>query len=321
MALNLMNLEIKTDLPSIPSSLPVFGVAAPTFEERRSAIARLGERLKLGALRTVELDHARIMASERGDIHFFPASGGLWARDATAAQDATTEMRKWDGLVETRTDGQRMALNPEATRRLIGQADELLRPLGLVGKEVASQVVQLDQVAQLDAEGKEIAYGAGQATVKYQYAVEGRPVRGAGAKTLLFAEPGAPATVSGVFHAWRTIGEPARLAMTSLEEALGVGLLADPELEQYSMAGHRIQISRLELVYLALPVFMRQAHLFPVFQVEGVVSEGPMGISFHFGRFHHAAPPKAYAAANAYGPYLTMNPDGISPRAEKPAFA
>jgi len=321
MPLKMMNVEFTAKLPSIPSSLPIFGLTAPTFEDRRSAIARLGERLKLGTLRTVELDHARIMASERGDIHFFPASGGLWVRDATAAQNATTELRKWDGLVDTKTDGQRMALNPDAARRLIAQADEWLRPLDLVGKEVASQVVQLDQVAQLDAQGKEIANGAGQATVKYQYAVEGLPVRGAGAKTLLFAEPGTPARVSGIFHAWRTIGETSKLAMASLEESLGVGVLADPELEQYSLAGHRIQVSRLELVYLALPAFVRQSHLFPVFQVEGIVSEGPKGISFHFGRFHHAAPPKAYAAANAYGPYLTMNPDGISPRAEKPAFA
>lgn len=321
MALKLNNLEIKAKLPSIPSSLPIFSLTAPTFEERRPAIARLGERLKLGALRTVDLDHARIMASERGDIHFYPASGGLWARDATVAQAATNEMRKWDALVDTKTDGQRMALTPDAARRLIAQADELLRPLGLVGKEVASQTVQLDQVAQLDEKGTEVAYGAGPATIKYQYAVEGLPARGAGAKTLLFAEPGAPAQISGIFHAWRTVGEASKLAMGSLEDALGVGLLADPELEQYSLAGHRIQISRLELVYLALPVFLRQSHLFPAFQVEGVVSEGPKGISFNFGRFHHAAPPRAYAAANAYGPYLAMNPDGISPKTAKLAFA
>jgi hypothetical protein len=95
----------------------------------------------------------------------------------------------------------------------------------------------------------------------------------------------------------------------------------DPELDEYAGAGHRVQVTRLELVYLALPAFMRLTHLFPAFQVEGIVSEGPKGISFHFGRFHHAAPPQAYAAANAYGPYLTINPDGISPKQAKPAYA
>jgi len=322
MSLTLTNLDIKTKLPSIPASLPIFSLTAPTFDDRKAAIARLGERMKLGSLRTVELEHARILASERGDIHFFHASGGLWARDATASQGATNEMRKWDGLVDTKTDGQRVVLNPDASKRLIAQADELLRPLGLIGKELVSQTVQLDQVAQLDAKGKEITHGAGPATIKFQYGVEGLPVRGAGAKTLVFAEPGtSQARVSGIFHTWRTPGEKASVSMRPLEEALTVGLLMDPELDEYAGAGHRVQVTRLELVYLALPAFMRQTHLFPAFQVEGIVSEGPKGISFHFGRFHHAAPPQAYAAANAYGPYLTINPDGISPKQAKPAYA
>jgi hypothetical protein len=102
--------------------------------------------------------------------------------------------------------------------------------------------------------------------------------------------------------------------MSSVEEALGVGLLTDPELDRYSAAGHRIRITRLELVYMALPAFLQQSHLIPMFQVEGVVSEGKLGISFHFGRFHHAVAPKAYADAGLYGSYLTQNPDGIAPR-------
>jgi hypothetical protein len=32
-----------------------------------------------------------------------------------------------------------------------------------------------------------------------------------------------------------------------------------------------------------------------------------------FGRFHHAAAPKAYAAAGLYGPFLSMNAGGIAP--------
>jgi len=42
------------------------------------------------------------------------------------------------------------------------------------------------------------------------------------------------------------------------------------------------------------------------------VSEGSLGISFRFGRFHQAASPRAYAAADLFGPYLSGNPDGIS---------
>ncbi len=99
----------------------------------------------------------------------------------------------------------------------------------------------------------------------------------------------------------------------SIEAALAVGLLADPELTLYQAAGHRIQITRLDFCYLALPAFMRQAHLFPALQIEGSVSQGKRGQAFNFGRFHHAASPSAYAAADLYGPYLAANPDGIAP--------
>src|SRR6185295_7301931 len=144
---------------------------------------------RLGALRPVELEHAVVMASKQGDITFFHASGAVWARDATATQGTTNELRKWEGTVESTTDGQRTTLNPDASRKLITQAKDLLQPLGLMGKEVISEAVQLDQVAQLDAKGKEISHGAGQATIKFLYAVGNVPVRGAGAKTLAFAEP------------------------------------------------------------------------------------------------------------------------------------
>lgn len=322
MPLKLSDLEIKTNLPLLPASLPVFSLTAPTLDERRASIVRLGEQLKLGALRAVELEHGVVMASKLGDITFFHASGAVWARDAAASQGATNELRKWPGQMQTTDDAHRTTLNPDAARKLIAQTRALLEPLGLIGREVVSEGVQLDQVAQLDAKGTEIAHGAGQATIKFQYAVDGVPVRGAGAKTLAFAEPvSGQARFSGIFHAWRNIGKTTPVRLTTIEEALGVGVLTDPELDQYRTAGHRIQITRLELVYLALPAFMRQSQLFPAFQVEGTVSEGPRGISFHFGRFHHAVPPQAYAAADLYGPYLTVNPDGISSLAARQAFA
>jgi len=42
------------------------------------------------------------------------------------------------------------------------------------------------------------------------------------------------------------------------------------------------------------------------------VSDGKKGPGFRFARFHHAAPPDAYATAGVYGPYLSVNPDGIA---------
>jgi hypothetical protein len=259
------------------------------------------------------------MASERGDVTYFHASGALSARDGTISRTAANEFRKWDGAMASTADGQRVTLNPDAAKRLVTQAREMFQAAGLLGKEVVSEAVQLDQVAQLDAKGNEVAHGAGQATIKFRYAVGGVPVRGAGAKTIAFAEPGdqGGGRFGGLFHAWRPLGDGTAVKMLPLEEALGTGLLTDAELDRYSAAGHRIQITRLELVYLGLPAFMRQTHLFPAFQIEGTVSEGKLGIMFHFARYHHAAPARAYADAGVYGSYLAANPDGIGPRSDR----
>jgi hypothetical protein len=314
MPLKLTDLELGTELPRLPFSVPVFSLSAPSLDDRGAAIVRLRESLKLGDLRSVELDHAVVMASKQGDIHYFYASGAVMARDATAGRAADNELRKWAGLQDSKTGGQRLTLDSEASKRLVGQVTDLLEPVGLLGRPVSSASVELEQVAQLDARGNELQYGAGQAVVKFAYAVEGMPVRGAGGKTLAFAEPGpGTARITGAFHAWRIPGQAAAVKLPPVEQALGVGLLSDPELDLYHAAGHKIRITRLELVYLALPAFMRQSHLFPAFQVEGKVSEGKRGIAFGFARFHHAAPPSAYAAADLVGSCLTANPDGIKP--------
>jgi hypothetical protein len=314
MPLTLSDLDLKVKLPQLPSSIPVFTLSAPSLADRRAAIGHLAQHLKLDGLRSAELDHAVVMASTQGDIHYFHASGAVLARDATATRDQTSELRHWGGLLDSKTGGNRMTLSPDASKRLIAQAQELLEPIGLLGRERVSATVQLQQVAHLDAKGNELAYGAGRATVKFGYAVDGVPVRGAGAKTLAFAEPGPGAPrITGAFHVWRTLGQPTTVKLPGVEQALAVGLLSDPELGLYHAAGHTIKITRLDFGYLALPAFMRQSHLFPAFQIEGHVSEGKRGIAFNFGRYHHAAPPAAYTSADLAGPYLMVNPDGITP--------
>ena len=317
MPLKMSDLELSTHAPKLPTSINVFALAAPSFRDRRAAIDRLRDYLKLGELRSTEFDHADVMANARGDIQYFHASGAVLARDATADREHANELRKWEGVQDSKVGGNRVTLNADASKRLIAQAQELLEPIGLLGKERASSAVQLLQVAQLDGKGREIAHGAGRATVKFTYQVQGVPVSGAGAKTLAFADPAAGAArITGVFHAWRTLGTPTAVKVPPLEQALGVGLLGDPELELYHRAGHKIRITRLDFVYLALPAFLRQSHLFPAFQIEGKVSEGSRGIGFGFARFHHAIPPNAYVAAGLDGSYLTINPDGITPRSD-----
>jgi len=304
---------MKVRVPQLPKTLPVVSLTIPTLEDREKSVLRLAEQMKLGALKRAQVDHGLVLASERGDITIFYASGGVWARNAALSKSATNELRKWDGVVDTNVDGQRMALAPEVSRKLSGEVRDLLTPLNLLGKQALAPSVQLDQVTQLDARGTVLSFGAGQATVRFEYAMGDVPVRGAGAKTLAFAEPesGRP-TVGGVFHVWRTPGEATDVKLESLEAALAVGLLEDPELDRYSAAGHRITVTKLEFVYLALPAFMRQSHLFPAFRIEGVVSEGTLGMSFHFGRYHHAVSPRSYAAVGLHGQYLATNPDGLT---------
>ena len=308
-------------LPKLPDAVPVFELSAPPLASRRAGIARLAEALKLGDLRSAEVDHGVVMASERGEIEYFSASGGVWARDASAASEFKNELRKWDGVQERKRGDMRMTLNAAASQRLLGQARELLDATGLIGREaIADQIVALEQVARLNEKGQEVAFGAGQATVKITYAVEGQPVHGPGAKSLVFADPGTAAggaRITGAFHVWRALGSARTVKVGPIEQALGVGVLADPELELYKRAGHRIRIRRLEFAYLALPAFMRQSHLFPVFRMEGEVSKGKRGDGFRFGRYHHVIPPKAYAAADLHGQYLSVNPDGVAPVARQ----
>jgi hypothetical protein len=314
--LSLKDLGIRR-LPKLPATVPVFELATPSFSDRRAGIAYLADYLRLGSLRAVELDHGVIMAGERGEIEYFHASGAVWARDASAELAHKGELREWDGLEKVRSGGDRVRLKAEASRALIAQARAVLETTGLIGREaVAGVTVALDQVAQLDAKGSEHAFGAGSATVKVSYAVEGIAVAGAGAKSLVFADPGRKqARVTGAFHCWRPFGSARPVKVPSIEEALGVGVLTDPELVRYGRAGHAIRIARLDFVYLALPAFVRQSHLFPAFRIEGSVSKGELGEAFDFARYHHAVPPRNYAAADLFGPYLAVNPDGIAPAA------
>lgn len=311
MALTLNDLDFKVRFPELPRSMPLFKTEAPSQEKRGRAVEVLRKTFKLDDVRPVELPDSVVFAGKRGEVEYFHASGALWSLNTEADAMAENEFRKWSGLTESEDDNDIvLSLDPRASKRLLGQAKELLGEAELASDVMTSGRVVLDQVSELSEKGEILTRGAGSATAQFGYAMEGVPVLGAGAKSLIFAEPdperGQP-TMIGLFHAWRPVVGSTKLSMTPVEDALAVGLLQDPELGLYRERGHRIEITHLAFAYLALPATVRQTYLFPVFQVEGRVhnpDDEEEGDGFFFGRYHHAAGPDQYHKADVFADYL-----------------
>lgn len=185
------------------------------------------------------------------------------------------------------------------------QAHELLKKAELLRDYTSFFDVELEQFAEFDEKGHEIQSGAGSATIKFLYKIEGIPVYGPGAKTLVFVEPeNGKSRITGAFHAWRETGNSRRLELPEIEKLLAVGMLRDPELMLYHKRGHTIEITRLEFGYFAMPAFMKQIYLFPAYQIEGSIMNPKDESRFFFGKYHHAVPPKQYKDARAYAHYL-----------------
>ena len=157
--MKLNQLTIKTRLPDWRASTPVFAMPEAPLQARRAAARKLGDSLKLGTLRAVELEQGQVLASERGDIAVFHANAVVWARDARATAEAKDEMRDWPGL-QAATTGADFTLSADAAKLLAASVTDLLRPLDLLSREAGSATVQLEQVSMLDAKGKELKRGA-----------------------------------------------------------------------------------------------------------------------------------------------------------------
>lgn len=300
MALKLDDIDFNVRLPELPREVPLYRTTAPSLGERSRALDLFGRTLRLEALQPVELPDSVVYAGKRGELEYFPASGGLWARNACHDERFDSASRDWPGPVET-VDRDRAVFELEAggARRLLEQARRLFAEADLVSEPMSGGSIVLDQVTELDENGNELRRGAGTATARFDYALDGIPVVGAGAKSRAYFEPerGRP-TITGMFHAWRPIAGDVVLPLAPLEEALGVGLLQDAELALYRERGYRIEISHLIFAYMALPATVRQTYLFPAFQIEGRVCDPAEGTDeFVFARFHHAASPERYQEA------------------------
>lgn len=322
MSLKLTDIKFEVPLPKMPAAVELFELKAPSMEERRPAIELFRKRFEMGETRTAELPGMTVMASRMGEIQFFPASGALLARDATQEEAFPNEERKWQGVERVKEEGRTVyRLNADAAKKLVAQARGVIEEARFISREMTEPVVELDQWAQMDEKGNVLSSGAGQAMVRCGYQIGGLPVAGAGAKTLLYANPGdGEARITGAFHVWRTPGAARKMEMPGVEEALAAGLLPDRELSVFQKQGRTIRITALRLCYLALPAFAAQGTLFPAFQVEGVATP-PLTRALKqppeivFAKFVQAAAQKNYSKAGVFAHYLNQ------PKAELSAAA
>lgn len=322
MAMRITDVKFEVPLPRMPAAIELFELKAPSREERARTIDVLRKRFELGEVQTAELPGFMVLAGKRGDIQYFPASGGVIARDASREEAFESEERKWEGLTRVQEGDETIyRLKPESEKKLAAQAMSIVEEAGLVSREMTGAVVELDQWAEMDEKGQVRRSGAGSATVRTGYSIGGLPVAGAGAKTVVYAEPeGAGARATGLFHVWRTPGAARKMEMPGVEEAIASGLLVDREMSVFQKQGRQISISRLELCYLALPAFMEQGTLFPAFQVEGMASAPPTTSGermqpVFFAKFVQAATTKHYAKVGVFAHYL------IQPAAERASAA
>jgi hypothetical protein len=308
MAIDIKKVQFPANLPEVPDRVDVVRVAPAHLEERRQAIALLTDRLQLGRTREISTSSGRIWASKRGDVEFYEASGGLWSRDLTASEAHENELREWPDLGKVRDAAGDTFLTLGA--RAAAQASDLASEVAkLAGFDLACARpprVDLTQVASLSEDGKVLQSGAGEASIVFDYALEGLPVLGAGAKTAIDFEPaGSDLRLVGAFHVWRRPLERRHVEIGSLEAALNAGLLRDPHLMAADKKGGRITIGDVRFGLLALPATARQDYLFPALAVTGRVDlrDDKLG-HVRFGRYYHAATPSAYTRADVLADYL-----------------
>jgi len=300
-------INFRVDPPKIPSSHSVIEVQAVHAEVRKWPMKILARRLDLGELHEVETPHGHALASKYGEVEYFDASGGLWARDARADEQFQSEERNWKGLCETETkDGYIFELVDEQQKELLEHARALLGEAGLIREEMSFNGIALDQVAQFNEKGEEINRAAGDATVRFDYVFDEIPFIGAGAKTQVFvtSDDGGP-RITGAVHVWREIVDTHKVGESSAEAALHRGISEDGELSRYIEKGHVIDIDHIKFGYLALPAFMKQRYIYPAYQIEGRVrSNRDERDYFNFGRYIQAVETKQYRRAGLFAEYL-----------------
>jgi hypothetical protein len=300
MPLTISDLEIKTDLPDIPDSIPVAVLASPCAKDKGGAARRLAEILDLEVAGTVDVPHGYAVGGSRGQVEVFAASGAIRARNTDRLSAYPDERRKW---ADAKLGDDGFQLGRRSTERLTKSAMEILEKSGLSDNWADLDVV-LGQWALLDEKGNELESGPGRATVRLSYAAEGIPLIGPGAKTHLHFDPdeeGAGGLLARFFHVHRAVEATADVATQSLEEAFEplltqswAGLEVDP-------SSARLSITSAKLGLLALPADVAQGFAAPALAVEGELTGAVAGdgrvLTVGFGQYLALAHPKSLASS------------------------
>jgi len=295
MSLSLSDIDWRVALPDVPAELPVATVATPSYEERLHAVRILHERFALGDTVEVDLPEGVAHASDRGEVQFFAASGGIRARDADVSRAFPDGRRRWDDVEEVGDGaGRRFVLGEHTSATLFQDAGELLRAARLLPDGLGDVDVVLDEWTQLDESGAEIDHGPGRAVVRAPYSLDGVPFIGAGAKTRLAYEPvGDRPVLARIFHVHRPVIDVDLVRTVGTERAL-TGLLRDPALAEHCGAGGRVAVTRIEVGLLALPAVLVQRVVAPAVAVTGVLTNaGEDAAEVPFARYYQAVSAKA----------------------------
>jgi len=301
MTLSFKNLEFRTELPDIPSSMPVAQVSAQCASERGRSVRALAEHFELGDLVEVGVPWGYALGNEAGQVEFFSASGGVRGRNLKVVNAFEDERRDWADAhtVDSKT-GTEWTLGEKSRRDLVKRSRGLLERLGLA-VDAASVDVVLGQWALLDEDGNERESGPGRATVKLSYALEALPFIGPGSKTLLHYDPiDREPRLARLFHVHREVGDVRNVEIGDAERAFDA-LLADPFLVARARGKTKIAITSVKVGLLSLPADVVQRFAIPSLAVEGTIEglKDNKGQPFElrFGRYVPAASSEALRSA------------------------
>ena len=311
MALQLSDIKISVKLPEIPSDLPVYVVHAASLEEREPAIRFFRKLLRLQNVVPLDESDSLCLAGDSGEIDFYRASGSLWLEDFGADAGYADERRPWN-VVEVPDksvpQGNKLGLSEPEAARLGGQARKMFTKAGLMSSEAFFAGVELEQVSEFDAQGKEVGRFVGKACVRFLYRLGGIEVDGPGAKTYAFYNSGRDwPRLSGAYHSWREVKEKREIRLAGIDQILERTVVQDPELRLSRRRIRSIELCQVDLVYLALGPETYQQYVFPALRVDGRVlleASSQEREGFEFSRFYHAATREDYAASQLYAGYL-----------------